>query len=79
MMYAIRLADYSKPFIRNDGLCTSSKAAAKLFETVDEAHQYINEWRVTSGVNGKQSLRLEILEVETKPVLQSIRQVIETL
>lgn len=79
MMYALRLGKYSAMFIRNDGLCTDNKNAAKLFETPEEAREYVNTWRVTSGVHEKETLPLQLLEVQTKQVIQKVGKVVETL
>jgi hypothetical protein len=79
MMYALRLGKYSAMFIRNDGGCTDNKSAAKLFETPEEAHEYVKTWRATSGVNEKETLPLELLEVQTKQVIQKVSKVVEIL
>lgn len=77
-MYTLRLTLHEM-FIRNDGLCTNNKNAARLFETLDQARDYVVEWRATSGVNGKDTLELNIVEVETKPVIQRVGKVVDTL
>jgi len=78
MMYALRLGKYSM-FIRNDGLCTDNKSAAKLFATPEEAREYVKTWRVTSGVHEKETLPLKLVEVQTKQVIQKVGKVVEIL
>ena len=78
-MYALRLGKYSAMFIRNDGLCTDNKASAKLFDTVEEAREYVKTWRTDSGVHGKEDIPLQLLEVQTKSVIQKVGAVLEIL
>jgi len=78
-MYALRIAKYGKMFIRNDGLCTDNKAAAKLFQSIEDAKVYVHYWRKSSGVNEKESLPLNIVEVKTKVVIQKVGDIVETV
>jgi hypothetical protein len=66
-------------FIRQDGLCTDNKNSAKLFTTIDQAKTYVTEWRKTSTVNGKESLTVNIVEVETRPIINKVGKTIYTL
>jgi len=79
-MYTLRLGpECGNMFIRQDGLCTDNKNSAKLFITIDQAKTYVTEWRKTSPVTGKESLTINIVEVEIKPIIKSIGRVIETV
>lgn len=79
MMYALRLKRISSMFIGNDGFCTSSRAAVKLFDTADQARSYVVEWRAAGRVVGSSTLSLSLLEVETKPVIKRIGKEMEEL
>ena len=71
-MYALKLTKY-KMFIReSDGYCTDNKTAAILFNTVEQAKDYVVGWRETSQVVGKASMKISIVEVETKLVIQKV-------
>lgn len=72
-MYAI---EYYGMFIRaKDGLMTDSKQAAKLFDTADEACAYVREWLNTTAVNLPADRKpINVIEVEVKPVIKSIKQ-----
>jgi len=77
MMYALRLTRY-KMFIRAlDGGCTDNKASATLFATVDEAKEYVTDWRATSFVDGASSMQISIVEVETKLVITKVGKEVE--
>ncbi len=75
-MFAIK---YFTLFVRKDGLMTDNKAAMKLFDTVEEAETYIDQWRVGSGVQMVPTQPIEIVGVETKIVCQKIGKVVKTL
>lgn len=67
-------------FIReSDGLCTDNKAAAKLFDTIEQAKEYTKEWRKVSPVDARISLKLSIVEVETKPVIKRVGKEVEVI
>ncbi len=69
-MYALRNTQYGKSYIRDiDGLFTSNKQSAKLFNTIQEAEDYYYIWLNTTGVDKPNELKLAIVEVETKPVI----------
>lgn len=65
-------------YIRNDGLCTDSKLAVKLFETIDSAEDYIPEWRETVGSHHSM-VELSIVEVETKLIVKKFGKTVKTL
>jgi hypothetical protein len=67
-------------FIRkSDGCCTDNKAAAILFDTVEEARTYVKDWRVTSTVSGKSTMAISIVEVETKLVINKVGKEVEVV
>lgn len=75
-MFALR---FHGMFIRNDGLMTDNKAAAKLFDTVEECRGYVNDWRTTSGVHDTHSAKVEVVEVAVKQVISRVGVVHEEL
>ncbi len=78
-MYTIRLAKFGKMFIRaSDNLCTDNKAAAVLFDSFDDANDFIPNWRASSKVNDAMKLDLEIVEVTVKPTIQKLGKVFTT-
>lgn len=74
-MFAIKI--YSM-FIRNDGFCTGNKASIKLFPSVLDAKEYIEDWKTTTTVDCGDN-PLEIVEVETKPIATKIGRVVGTV
>ncbi len=75
-MFAIRYYDM---LVRNDGLMTDNKAAARLFDTAKDAEDYIPIWKATSGVQITGKAPVEIVEVQTKVVAQKILKVVASL
>ena len=75
-MFALR---FHRMFIRNDGLMTDNKAAAKLFDTIEECREYVKDWRVTSQVNDTNSAKVEVVEVAVKKVISKVGLVHEEL
>lgn len=76
-MYAI---EYYGMFVRaKDGLMTDVKPSAKLFETADEAAEYVKTWLKDTEVSlPKDRKPVNIVEVDTKVVLQKVRQVVRS-
>jgi hypothetical protein len=75
-MFAIR---YYGMLVRNDGLMTDNKAAAKLFDAAKDAEDYIVDWKVNSGVEITGKEPIEIVEVQTKVVVQKVLKVVASL
>jgi hypothetical protein len=75
-MFAIR---YYKMLVRNDGYMTDNKASAKLFDTVKDAEDYIKDWKIKSGVQITGKAPIEIVEVQTKVVVQKVGKVVVSL
>lgn len=76
MMYALRMTKY-KMFLRHDGGGTDNKASAILFNTIEQARDYVSTWRGDSYVVGSSSMQISIVEVETKPVIKKIGKDVE--
>lgn len=72
-MFAIR---YCNMLVRNDGLMTDNKSSALLFPTVFDAAEYIQDWKVNSGVQITGNTPIEIVEVQTKVVVQKVGKVV---
>lgn len=72
-MFAIR---YCNMLVRKDGFMTDNKASALLFPTVFDAAEYIQDWKVNSGVQITGSSPIEIVEVQTKVVVQKVGKVV---
>jgi hypothetical protein len=64
-------------YIRNDGFCTDSKSAIKLFDTVKDAEDFLPEWRATTSV--RHGGNLSIVEVETKLIVKKFGKTVKTL
>lgn len=83
-MYAIQ---YYKMFVNSkDGGMTDSKSYARLFDTIGEAYDFAVTWardgfvRVRpDGVPVVDAEPINIVEVDVKVVLKSVRQVVRTL
>ena len=75
-MFALR---FYNMFIRKDGLMTDNKSSALLFNTTNEAREYVTDWRVTSAVHNKENADVEVVEVETKQVISKVGKVVELL
>ena len=52
-------------YIRSDGRMTDHPPNALIFDTVDEAHVYLRDWRTNSPVNGSETIPVFIVQVET--------------
>ena len=78
-MYTLKLTKYKMFISASDGCCTDSKDVAVLFGTVDEAKDYVNNWRINSTVSGKSTMQISIMEVTTRPVIQKVGQEVEVV
>ena len=77
-MFTLRLTKY-RMFIRADGFCTNNKTAAILFNTAEEAKEYVARWRVESTVSGRSSMKVSIVAVETKQVIHKLGKEVEVV
>jgi len=82
-MYTLRYKFHEKDcFLLQDGMSTFNKSAAKLFDTVDEAREFIAKVRDTTKTKFGDSgpiIPVDIVEVEIKPVLKKIGNVVEVV
>jgi len=75
MMFAIQ---YYRSYVKNDGLMTSHKESARLFDTEKDAQDYlIHEWLKAWGDKLPATREpVFIVEVETKQVLRKVKQIV---
>jgi hypothetical protein len=65
-------------YINNDGNLTGAKSSVKVFDSIDDIHKYMIDWKQnTSFIYG--SIRVWAVEIETKEILKSYRQEIVEL
>jgi hydrogenase maturation factor len=77
-MFALQLAPPSKMYIRAlDGLMTSNKSSAKLFDSVQQAENYYNNWLTITEVQGTE--HFNIVEVEVKKVITKQIKVVKEI
>lgn len=77
-MYALKIVN-TQMFIRKEHFCTDNKASALLFETAEQAREYVNDWRTRLRVNLRDDVPLVLVEVAVKPVMTKVLQEIEIL
>lgn len=83
-MFALRVYTFGyQKYIRADGISTVNKAAAKLFDTENEAKVFALGCRAATHARARNPSEvvtpIEIVEVETRPIMKKFVKVTEVV